>query len=62
MVVTTVVAKKKAWPKLHDGTLVPLRKIDTPRSLARITLVMNSSRSLSARARRSRADCSDQPW
>ena len=43
MVVTTVLAKKKDWPKLHEGTLVPFSAIETPRSLAFTISAIKSS-------------------
>ena len=45
MVVTTVLEKKKAWPKLHEGTLVPDLKMETPRLLASTMSAMKSSKS-----------------
>lgn len=47
MVVTTVVEKNSACPKLQFGSLVALRNAETPLLLAFSTSAMNFSRSLS---------------
>ena len=47
--VTTVLEKKNDCPKLHDGTLVPFLKMDTPRLLASTMAPMKSSRASSER-------------
>lgn len=49
MVVTTVVEKNNACPKLQFGSLVAFRNADTPLLLAFSTSAMNFSMSSSAR-------------
>lgn len=48
IVVTTVVEKKRAWPKVQFGSLVALRSADMPCALAFSTCAIKSSSSSSA--------------